>query len=330
MTLEATATPDTGAAPETGGEASFQNIWDKTVEAEKPKLDNQQVEGQDTEVPPPAWTSFDDFVKAAQADPEQVRTLPVTVKIDGQEKQVPLAEVLKSYQLEQHVNQKSMAVSQEKTTFEAERQASRTLMAQQVQQAAQLGTIAQQMINQDYARINWDALRVQNPAEFAALQQDFQQRQQQVAQFQQAVSQRQAIEAAQQQQEQQAGLVRERERLLAARPEWRDEAKFAPERESMIKYGRTVGFSDAEMGALMDHRYMLVLHDAARFAQLQASAPEMVKRVRQAPQMAAPGARKTQAPGQAQRQAAIERFNKNPKDQDAQAAVFDFLVRAGT
>ena len=71
---------------------------------------------------------------------------------------------------------------------------------------------------------------------------------------------------------------------------------------------------------------MLLLHDAARFAALQASSPQAVKRVRAAPQVATPGARITRDPKQVAIQQARERWKRNPKDTDAAAAVFEHLA----
>jgi hypothetical protein len=68
---------------------------------------------------------------------------------------------------------------------------------------------------------------------------------------------------------------------------------------------------------------MRILHDAARYQALQAATPQALKQVRQAPPQAAPGSRTQANPDAARRQAAIDRFNRNPTDIDAQAAMFD-------
>lgn len=296
----------------------------------QPDAQDAEIQGkqevQEEQEEAPSWESFDDFLKAAKADPESVLNLPAKVKIDGQEKAVPLKDIIKSYQLEGHVNNKSIELSTAKAQFEAERVAARELARQQITQAQQLGQVAQQLINQDFQRINWDALRVQNPAEFAALQAEYQQRQMAVGQYMQNLQQQNAHLEHQKAQELQTQLLSEKEKLLNARPEWRDETKFAQERDSMVSYARKMGFSDAELGQLGDHRLMLLLHDAARFAALQAQAPTAVKQVREAPKMVKPGSRTTKAPGESQRAAVIERFNRNPRDLDAQAAVFEMFA----
>jgi len=114
--------------------------------------------------------------------------------------------------------------------------------------------------------------------------------------------------------------------MFDARPDWRDSKVFEAARSEMSSYARTRGFTDAELASIYDHRYMQVLHDAARFAVLQAKAPEVAKRVRTAPKAATPGARITRDPKAVAAQQARERWQKNPRDADAQAAYFDTLA----
>lgn len=282
----------------------------------------QQAEGEKT----PAYASLDELLTSMKVDPESVKSLPVTVKIDGVEKAVPLAEVIKSYQLEGHVNNKSIEVSNQKQALEQERTQWRQATQQALSQHQAMGNLALQMLNHDFAKVDWNTLRASNPAEFAALQAEFQQRQGQIQQFLGQVQQQQSAAQAEQQQLMQQNLATERERLHAAIPEWRDPAAFEKDRQQISQYARNLGFQDAELNQIFDHRYMRILHDAARYQALQAKAPEVLRQVRQAPPAAAPGSRTNANPNDARRSAAIERFNKNPTDEDAQAAVFSLFT----
>jgi hypothetical protein len=345
---DAAGTTQTGAPVDT--EAHFDNLWDAGVTAnaqtdagsasgtptegagtatQDVQANAQTAEGAaqtaDGSAEPETYENLDALLRAKGIDSESVRSLPVTVKIDGQERSVPLAEVLKSYQLEGHVNNKSIELSNQQRAFEQERQAAQTLAQQMLQRNTDLGNIALQMVNNDYQRVDWNALRAQDPAQYAALHADFQQRSSQVQQYLQALDQQRAQAAQEQQQKSAQTLQEQQQRMYEARPQWRDDAVFKQDREQMVKYAHGLGFSDAEIGSLSDHRNMLVLHDAARYAALQASAPQAAKRVREAPVQVKPGARVNTNPQDANRQAAIERFNRNPRDQDAAAAAFEFL-----
>lgn len=334
------ATTQPGAAVD--AEAHFDSLWDAgnapegtahgategtSTEQRASEAPAQGAASDDaSQAPPPeTYESLDALLKAKGIDAESVRSLPVTVKIDGQERSVALSDVLKSYQLEGHVNNKSIELSNQQRAFEQERQAAQTFAQQMLQRNTDLGNIALQMVNSDYQRVDWNALRAQDPAQYAALHADFQQRQAGVQQYLQTLEQ-QRMQAAQEQQQRAAqSLQQQREQMYASRPQWRDDAVFKQDRETMVKYAHGLGFTDAELASLSDHRNMLVLHDAARYAALQASAPQAAKRVREAPVQVKPGARVDTNPKDAARQSAIERFNRNPRDQDAAAAAFEFL-----
>jgi len=343
--VQATTPTTEGAAAST--ESAFQSFWDAAQEAERPRDDaaqtqqddaqgvrEAQAEDQGTPKPEaaeaaeeaPAYASLEEMLAAHKIDPQSVMGLHVTAKIDGKETQVPLADVLKSYQLEGHVNNKSIELSNQKAQFEQEQQAVRQAFQQQLQQNQQLGNLAMQMLNHDYQKIDWNNLRVNNPAEFAAQQAEFQQRQAGIHNYLAQIQQQTAVEAQQQQQTMQQQLAAENERLMSARPEWRDQQAFAKDREQIAQYARNAGFKDAELSQIYDHRYMLILHDAARFRALQAATPQALKQVRQAPVMAKPGSRTDSNPNVAKRQQVMDRLGRNPRDQDAQADAFEFFA----
>lgn len=313
---------NSAAAQREASQQTEQEPDDKLPKAQDADIQSDAQADQDA----PQYASLNELLAAHKIDPESVMGLHVTTKIDGVEKQVPLSDVLKSYQLEGHVNNKSIELSNQRQQFEQERQAIRTAAQQQMQQNQQLGALAMQMLNQDFAAVNWDALRVQNPAEYAALYAQFQQRQQGIQQYMAQMQQQIQHEAHQQQQLLQQNIAAEQQKLRDAIPEWRDHATFSKDTQQIAQYARNLGFKDAELNQIFDHRYMRVLHDAARYQALQAANPAVLQRVRQAPPMAAPGSRTDVNPKEAQRRNVVERLNRNPHDVDAQAAAFDFFA----
>jgi hypothetical protein len=339
-------TQDLGAA--VSQEAAFQGFWDAAEQAERPREEESaqtqqddaqevrqaQAEEQGAEKPEasqeaeetPSYASLNEMLAAHKIDPESVMGLHVTAKIDGVETQVPLADVLKSYQLEGHVNNKSIEVSNQKAALEAERTQWQQATQQALHQHQAMGNLALQMLNHDYQKIDWNNLRVNNPAEFAALQTEFGQRQQQIQGFLQQVDQAKQQETLQQEQARRQALTQENDKLLSARNEWRDPQAFSKARDQIAQYARSVGFQDAELSQIFDHRIMLVLDDAARYRALQAATPQALKQVRQAPPMAKPGSRVDSNPNVAKRQQVMDRLKSNPRDQDAQAAAFDLFA----
>lgn len=295
------------------------------AEAQGPQ-DGQQAAQTGQQEEPATYNSLEDLLTSMKVDPASAKSLAVTVKVDGVETQVPLEQVIKSYQLEGHVNNKSIEVSNQRQALEQERVQWQQATQQALHQHQAMGNMALQLLNHDFSKVDWNGLRQNNPAEFAALQAEFGQRQQQLQAFLSQVDQARQQEAVQQQQAQQQNLAQERDRLYQAIPEWRDPAAFNKARDQISQYARNLGFQDAELDQIFDHRYMRILHDAARYQALQAATPQALKQVRQAPPAAAPGSRTQANPNDARRSAAIERFNRNPNDEDAQAGVFSLFT----
>lgn len=288
-----------------------------TQQAEPP---TQQEEG-------PDYVNVEDYLQKAQIAPESFYELPVTVKVDGKTSQVPLKEVLANFQLQAHVTQKSQSVAEAQRAWEAERTQGQQTLQQNLTTAQNLTQIARQQLLAEYKDVDWNKLRVENPLEWSVRNQDFNQKANALDQQLNQINQFQQQQALQAQQAQTAQLPKERESMLEARPEWRDTKQFQVARTEISEYAQKMGFKPAELGSIFDHRYMLVLHDASRFAALQAKSPEAVKRVRAAPQQANPGARISRDPKAVAATQAKERFTKTRgRDEAAAADYFEHLA----
>lgn len=301
---------------DTGLQQQEQQAGEQESQTGKPEGEEEAAE----------YKSLEDFLTANKFDPESVKGLSVTTKVDGVEKQVPLSEIIKSYQLESHVNNKSIQLSEQQKAFEQEQQAARQLVAQQLQNTKTLGNLAMQQLNADFQRVNWDQLRASDPAQYAALYTDFQQRQGAIQSHLNAVQQQEAMQAQQQQQKLAQRAQQEMAKVIQMHPEWNDPTVYSKAQSDMRAVAKQLGYSDAELDQVYDHRLVSLLHMAASQSQLQAAKPEALKKVREAPRMAKPGARQEADPKSAVRQQAIERYNRNPRDPDAQAALFELLA----
>lgn len=278
----------------------------------------------------PEYADLDDYLTKAGLERDSFLSLPVKLKIDGKEEQATLQELLRAAQLDRHVKQRSQQFSDQQKTWETQRVQAQTALQQQVQQAQQLSQLARQQLYSDYQNIDWTQYNAEQQLQ---LERNFRARD---AQIQQQLSQIQATQAQTYQQQVQA----EQARMLEAVPEWRDSEKLKADQQAISAYARERGFTPAELSQVADHRYMLVLREAMRSRDLQAENDTLkaqlagktdaaLKRVRQAPQAPAPGTRTLSDPKVAQLKSARERFGKNPRDPDAQAAYAQRLVDLG-
>lgn len=287
---------------------------------------DKQAKAADAKPEDKTYGDLNEYLKDAGVEPESFMTLPVTVKVDGVEQKVPLAEVVKGYQLSNASYNRMNELATAKQQFTNEQQQVRQALGLRIQQAEELFKSAHAELLAEFNAVPWQQLRTEDPARYSAAYTDFQARNGAIQQKLQEIAQAKQAEAQAQHQALMQALPVERERLLAARPEWRDAAKLQESQSAMRALGRKLGFTDAELNRVYDHRQMLILDMAARYAALQASTPATVKRVRAAPQMAKPGTRQTRDPKVAANQAARDAWMRDPRNEDAGAAYFESLA----
>ena len=320
-------------------EDRFQSLYDKgafepspkpetaapVAAAPEPVAEDTAIQGA-PEPEQPDYVNVEDYLQKAGIERDSFFQLPVRVKVDGQESDVALADVLKAYQLEKHVQAKSITIAEQQKAWEAEQVKAKTALEANLSRADTLGKLARQQLMAQYQGIDWNKLRVEDPAQWAVLNTEFNQRAGAIDLHLAEVAKQQETLAQEAQQKRLDAIPKERERMYEIRPEWRDEKVFQTARGDMSSYAKKLGFTDAEIGNIFDHRYMAVLHDAARYAALQAQNPAKLKQVRAAPQMSAPGARIARDPAAVAAKQSKERFLKNPRDQDAAVDYFGRLA----
>lgn len=126
-----------------------------------------------------------------------------------------------------------------------------------------------------------------------------------------------------QQQFQSESLKRERDALFRAIPDWRDDAKFKQAKGRILSYMAERGFSEQEVGSLMDHRALLVAYDAARFRESQKALKASAKSLGTKPQVAKPGASTTPAQANDETTKALRQKLKETGKLDYAARLFE-------
>lgn len=213
----------------------------------------------------------------------------VKTKVDGEEGRAKLNDLIKSYQLEGHLNKRNMEVAEQQKALQA-KQAELEQQAQaRLQQLEDLTKLAYQELQQEYQAVNWAELERDDPAMYATMQLKFQQRQNRLQQAHQQMQQERAQLQQTQQEAYQRHLREESQRLLQAIPEWADEAVAKKERGEIRSFALEAGFKAEEVDNIADHRVVKLLRDAMRYRQLQQSKPEVTKKVKTAPKLVRPG-----------------------------------------
>jgi hypothetical protein len=232
------------------------------VEAEDSFEEEQEVESELSD----DLDEVDEFADE-EADEEQSEGEGATyrVLVDGKEMQIPLDELLSGYQRGSSFTQKSQALADERNAFGGQQQA----LAQERQTyASVLQQLRQQMESAAQPNIDWDTLERQDPLQYLKLKQMERDRGEQIQAVQEEQVRMQQLLQGQQSQELEKRLSQERTMVLEKIPEWSDSDLQADEQRKLLEYGKTLGFSDEELGQIYDHRALIALRDAWRYNQL--------------------------------------------------------------
>lgn len=204
-----------------------------------------------------------------------------TVKVQGEERQVPLQELQQGFMLQSDYTQKTQALANERQEFHGEIEAVRQ-ERQQYQHL--LGMLDQQLREGMGEEPNWADLAQKDPVSYTRQKAAWDQKQKVLDA---ANQERQRVEQAQMQDHQRqvaAYNQQHREALLAAKPELQDPAEAQKLQQNLLGYAQqTYGLSPQELATLGDHRAVLILEKAMLFDQLQANGQQVQQKVRQAP-----------------------------------------------
>ena len=247
----------------------------------------------------------------------------VTVRIDGEDKQIPLEEALRGYQRHSDYSRKMNEVVQDRKALEAEYEQVKT---ERAQYAELLGALQQQVQAAVSQEPNWEALYASDPLEYVR-QKDLWREQKErlaaVAEEQQRLAQLQMQDRA----EAISNLVRENQaRLIEANPEWKDSKMWERDRAAIREYGMKLGFSEEELAQAYDHRAVMALYKAMKYDSIMAKRPQPQGRAN-APKVAGAGTPASAPPTRAKSAVtnAKKRLAQSGKLGDA-AALFETIL----
>ena len=210
----------------------------------------------------------------------------VKLKVNGKDEHVSLKDAISQTQYYKANEEKSQVLAEERKTFESERTQVAENISQRLQYIQNIGNALEQKLMGEFNTIDWDRLRITDPAEWAAKQQEFQYRQQELQQMGEAVGQQVQFQNQQAdevfQRERQETLAHERVALTQAVPEWNDEEKMGAEMHQIIQYARENGFPDEELQDVTMSRHVVTLRKAMLYDQGKTVAE---KKVKKAPKM---------------------------------------------
>ena len=209
------------------------------------------------------------------------------VKVDNEEVEVTLDELLKGYSRTSDYTKKTQTLAEQRKQVEAERQRIEEAAKLRDQYAQRLSVIEQMLASQPEEDLT--PLKETDPIGYTMKIAERMEREKQV----QAIRAEQQQIAQKQQAEYQENLRRhlalEAEKLSQAIPEMSDPVKGEVIRKEIKDFARAIGWSEQELAQIYDHRAVLALYKGLQHEKLQKSKPVATKKVAEAPKMLKPG-----------------------------------------
>ncbi|MCP5017627.1 MAG: hypothetical protein GY938_20505 [Ketobacter sp.] len=230
-------------------------------------------------------------VDASAIDVDDDGQLVLNTKVNGESGTATLKDLIKNYQLESSVNQKSMDLAEERKSFDAQTQQAKQQLQQSLQQSTALLDVQKQNLMGEYQSIDWQQLEQQDPGLYAATRQNMAERHAQIEQATQFVD----SQNTQVNQEQRAQyLQKEAQALDAVLPQWADPEVKAKEQAEVSKYLNANGYKPEEIAQVADHRAVMIarkamLYDAMQ-TQQETKAEITKKKLVKKPKVLKPGA----------------------------------------
>ena len=258
-------------------------------------------------------------------EPEEVEEEQTfTIKAAGEEKEVTLNELKKSYQLGSDYTKKTQEVAEQRKVIEQEAKA--IIEARQVRDSYQtkLQAIEQFLIGQNDNPAELTAMKENDPIGYAVKVAEMTEKKEQLQTVQ---AERMRIAQEQQMQnnaEMQKFVQQESQKLAESLPEFSDKTKGEHIRNDIRSYGKKIGFTDEELSQVYDSRHVLVLHKAAQYDKLIAGKAGVKKKVAKAPKTVKSGAKVKQNVTDIKRKQ-LKKLQQTGSARDA-AAIFENFI----
>ncbi len=280
------------------------------------------------------WENLSEILEAASVE---TKDLSVVIKTNGEDKTVNLSEALQGYQRGIDYERRREELDTEREDFESEKESQteslRSAASQLTEAQNALVSIAKETedeIHAQYATVNWEDLRANNPTEWSIRRNDYQEalnenlrKSQEVGTRVEAAVKKAADDLVESKKSYKSDQLK---KLVKAVPHWSDEKVRADEGKKLTVYLRDkYKATDKEIGSMLDYRSV----DMARKAMLYDELVEKgINRVK-TPKKSGKGGKKLLKPGSAgSRRAANtgkatarDRLKKSHSQKDATSAL---------
>jgi hypothetical protein len=226
-------------------------------------------------------------MEASEEVQEQEEPPRYRVRVDNEEVEVTLDELMKGYSRTSDYTKKTQTLAEQRKAVEADR--GRIEEAAKLRDAyAQRLQMVEQVLN-SAPEENLAELKETDPIGYAVKIAERSEREKQLAAVRQERLKLEQQRQAEQQERLRTQIASEADKLRSAIPDMADEVKGEVLRKEIRDFAKSIGFSEQELAQVYDHRAVVTLYNAMQWQKLQSQKVSATKKVAEAPKMLKPG-----------------------------------------
>ena len=194
----------------------------------------------------------------------------VNVKVNGESSTISMSDMIAGFQNNKAFTTKSQAHADVVKEFEVQKGQVEQVYASKLEAVDALSKHFEKQLIAEFDKVDWDDLRVKDPAEYAAMRSDYSAKANELSGIQEAIktdkeaATKESFEANQQQE--QVYRAAQYETMLVNNPEWSDEKVRDTAQAAFKTFVKdTYGFTDAEWNWVGDARLIEMIKDAKKF-----------------------------------------------------------------
>lgn len=212
-----------------------------------------------------------------------------SVKVDGEEVQVSIDDLKRSYSGQAYIQKGMQEAANQKKEAEAVYQA----LLQERQQTSQLLSQMQsgEMLQEPQAPTK--ELFNKDPIGYMEAKMQYDEAKSEFDKQQATIQQAQAQQNQQMEYARQVYLKEEMQKLTQVIPDFADPEKAGKMRDDLVQGGMKLGFSEAELAEVSDHRALVALYKAMKYDEIVNGKEKAVNKTKNSRKMVKPGAKKS-------------------------------------
>jgi len=254
--------------PEVDDTSEADKETDDKEEAEE--LTEESIKEVDESEDDPSWEAALGVDEGQLNYDEEGNIAGVNVKINDKSDTVSMKDLIGGYQNNKSFTQKSQVLAEDRKTFDTQVNNVRQEYESKLSNVESLTNFLENKLVQEFEGVDWNQLRVDNPAEYAAARQDYSARAQELKQAQDAISSEKQQQIANQnaafQQNTHQHVKQEFTKMLDNNPAWNNPDILKKDMTELKDYCyKQYGFQQGDFDRVSDSRLIEVLKDAKAY-----------------------------------------------------------------